>query len=84
MKVSQRVSESEIQTVGSTLGRSQFTKGHNFVKTVNVVTVLNLCTSSDVLYTCIKFQENIYKAFRVIKRMGLRGCGLFTEIFQGA
>ena len=38
----------ETQTVGSTLGWSQFTKGHN---SVNVVMVLNLCTSSDMLYT---------------------------------
>ena len=53
-----------------TLGWSQFTKGHNSVKTVNVVRVLNLCTSSDVLHICTKFQENISKAFRVIQRMG--------------
>ena len=45
MKVSQRVSELETQTVGLTLGWSQFTKGHNSVKTVNGVTVLKLCTS---------------------------------------
>ena len=57
MKVSQRVSETETQTVGSTLGCSQFTKGHNSVYTVIVVTVLNLCTSSDMLYICIKFQK---------------------------
>ena len=37
MKVSQRVSESETQTVGPTLGGSQFTKVHNSVKTINVV-----------------------------------------------
>ena len=30
-----------------TLGWSQFTKGHNSVKTVNGVMVLNFCTSSD-------------------------------------
>ena len=70
MKVSQWVSESETQTAGSTLGWSQFTKGHNSIKTVNVVSVLNLCTSSDMLYICTKFQENISKAFRVIERMG--------------
>ena len=69
MKVSQRVSEFETKTVGSTLRWSQFTKGHNSVKNVNVVTVLNLCTSSDVLFICTKFQENICKAFRVIERM---------------
>ena len=66
MKVSQRVSELETQTAGW----SQFTKGQNSVKTVNVVTVLNLCTSSDdVLFFCTKFQENISKGFRVIERM---------------
>ena len=31
----------------STLGWSQFTKGHNSVKTVDEVMVLNLCTSPD-------------------------------------
>ena len=51
MKVSQRVSELETQTAGSMLGWSQFTKGHNSVKTVNGVMVLNLCISSnDALY----------------------------------
>ena len=47
MKVSQRVSELETQTVGLMLGWSQFTKGHDSIKTVNGVMVLNLCTSSD-------------------------------------
>ena len=47
MKISQRVSELRTQTVGSTLGWSKFTKGHNSVKTVDGVMVLNLCTSSD-------------------------------------
>ena len=69
MKVSQRVSKSGTQTEGSTLGWSQFTKGHNSVKTVNVVRVLNLCTSSDVFYICTKFQKNISKAFRVSERI---------------
>ena len=66
MKVSQRVSESETQTVGSTLGWSQFTKGHNSVKTVNVVRVLNLCTSALYLY---QVSRKISKAFRAIERM---------------
>ena len=47
MKVSQKVSELQTQTVGLTLGWSQFTKGHNSVKTVDGVVVFNLCTSSD-------------------------------------
>ena len=51
MKVSQRVSELQTQTVGSTLGWLQFTKEHNSVKTVDGVIELNLCTSSnDALY----------------------------------
>ena len=36
MKVSQRLSELQTQTVGSTLGWLQFTKGHNAVKTVDL------------------------------------------------
>ena len=51
------------------LGWSQFTKGHNSVKTVNVVMVLNLCTPSDVLYICTKFQENISKWSQFTKRL---------------
>ena len=47
MKVSQRVSELKTQTVGLALGQSLFSKGHNSVKTVKGVKVLNLCTSSD-------------------------------------
>ena len=48
MKISQRVPELQIQTVGLTLAWwSQFTKGHISVKTIDGVMVLNLCTSSD-------------------------------------
>ena len=43
MTVSQKVSELQTQTVGLTLGWSQFTKGHS-AKTVDGVMVLNLCT----------------------------------------
>ena len=51
MKISRRVSELQTQTVGSTLGRSQFTKGHNSIKTVYEVMVLNHCTlSANALY----------------------------------
>ena len=51
MKISQRVSELQTLTVGSTLGWSQFTKGQNSIKTVDGVMLLNLCTSSgDALY----------------------------------
>ena len=47
MKISQRVSELQTQTVGSTLGWSKFTKGHNSIKTVDGVMVPNLYTLSD-------------------------------------
>ena len=38
MVISQRVSELWTQTVGSTIGWSQFIKGHNSVKTVDGIT----------------------------------------------
>ena len=44
MKVSQRASELQTQTVGSTLGWSQFTKGRNSRKTVKRAMVLKLYT----------------------------------------
>ena len=47
MKVSQRVSELQTQTVGSTLEWLQFTKGHNSVKTVDGFMVFNRCIPSD-------------------------------------
>ena len=47
MKVSQRASKLQTQTVGSTLGWLQFIKRHNSIKTVDAVMVFNLCTSSD-------------------------------------
>ena len=51
MKLSQRVSELETQTVGSTLGRvggsRNLQSGIIAVKTVNGDMVLNLCTPSD-------------------------------------
>ena len=51
MKISQRVSELQTQTVGSTLGWSKYAKGHTSVKTVDGGMVLNLCTlSDDALY----------------------------------
>ena len=47
MKVSQKVSELQTKTEGSTLGWSQFTKRHNSVKIVDGVMVFNICISSD-------------------------------------
>ena len=47
MKVSQTVSELETQTVGSTLRWSQFAEGHNSVKRIDGVMVLEVYTFSD-------------------------------------
>ena len=47
MKVSQRVSELQTQTIGLLLGWLQLTKEHNSVKSLDGVMVLNLCTFSD-------------------------------------
>ena len=63
VKVAQRVSELETQTVGSTLGLSQFTKGHNSVKTVNGVMILNLCTSSDDALYLYQVSRKYLKGF---------------------
>ena len=68
MKVFQRVSELQTHTVGSTLGWLQNTKGHNSVKTVDGVMVLNLCTSStDALYL-YQVSRKHSKGFRVIEQ----------------
>ena len=75
MKVSQRVSESQTQTVGSTLGWSQFTKGHNSTKTVDGVIILNSIHRLVMFDICTRFQENISKGFRI-------KCNLYTEICQ--
>ena len=80
MYISQRVSELQTQTVGSALVWSQFTKGHNSIKTVGVVRLLNLCTLSDnVLYIIPSFK----KIPRRVSQL-LSGCNLHTEIFKGA
>ena len=64
MKVSQRVSELETQTVGLTLGWSQFTKGHNSAKTVYEVMILNLCTSSDGALYLYQISRKYLKGFQ--------------------
>ena len=64
MKVSQRVSELQSQTVGSTLEWSQFTKGHNSVKTVDGVMVLNLCTLSDNALSSYQVSRKYLKGFQ--------------------
>ena len=64
MKVSQRVSELETQTVGLMLGWSQFTKGHNSIKTVNGVMVLNFCNSSDDALYLYQVSRKYLKGFQ--------------------
>ena len=52
--------------------QTEIFKGHNSVKNVGRVMVLNLCTSSyDALYLvyiCTKFHENILEGIKVIRR----------------
>ena len=69
MKVSQKVSELQTQTEGSTFGWSLFTKGHYSVETVDGVMILISIYSLMMRNICIKFQENISKGFRLIMRM---------------
>ena len=64
MRVSQRVSELETQTVGSTPGWSQFTKGHNSIKTVDGVMVLNLCIPSDNPLYLYQLSRKYLKGFQ--------------------
>ena len=59
-----KVSELETQTVGSMLGWSHFTKGHNSVKTVDGVMVLNLCTSSDDVLYLYQVSRKYLKGFQ--------------------
>ena len=51
--------------------QTEIFNGHNFLKNVGRVMVLNLCTSSyDALYLvyiCTKFHENILDGIRVIE-----------------
>ena len=47
MKESQRISVLQAKNLESMLGWSKFTKGHNSIKPVDGVMVLNLSTSSD-------------------------------------
>ena len=64
MKISQRVSELQTQTVGLTLGWSKFTKGHNSVNTVDGVMVLNLCTLSDNALYLYQVSRKYLKGFQ--------------------
>ena len=52
--------------------QTEIFKGHNSLKTVGQVIVLNLCTSSyDALYLvyiCTRFHENILEGIKVIER----------------
>ena len=51
--------------------QTEIFKGHNSLKKVGLVMVLNLCTSSyDALYLvyiCIKFHENILDGIKVVE-----------------
>ena len=64
MTVSQRVSELQTQTVTWMLGWLQFTKGHNSIKTVDGVMVLNLCTTSQNALYLYQVSRKYLKGFQ--------------------
>ena len=74
-----RFFELRTQTVGSTVGWWQFTKGHNSKKSVNGVMVLNLCISSDDGLYLYQVSRQSLKTFQL-----LSGKDLYTEICKGA
>ena len=77
MKVSQRISELQTQTVGFTLGWLQFTKAHNSVKTVDAVTVHNLYTLGCIFV--LSFKKISQRIWKLLSR-----CNLHTEIYKAA
>ena len=79
MKVSHRVSQLQTPTVGSTLWWLQFTKGHNYVKSVHGVTVLVLCTLSDDVLYVYQVSKNISKISQLRSEHNLH-----TEIYKEA
>ena len=81
MKVSQRISEIQTQTVGLRLRWLQFTKGHNSLKSADGVMVLNPCTSSDdALY--LVFVPSFKTISQRVSEL-MSGCDLFTELCKG-
>ena len=46
----------------------KITKGNNSAKNAGGATVVNLCTSSVMLYICAKFHEIILNGIKVIER----------------
>ena len=77
VKVSQNVSELQTQTIGLTLWWSQFTKGHDSVKTVDGVMYLISATCLIMFYICFK------KIFQKVSEL-LSGNDLDIEICKGA
>ena len=69
----------QTQTVWSMLGWCQFTKGHNSIKTVDAVMVLNLCTSSDDALYLYQVSRKYLKGSQL-----LSGRDLHTKIYKGA
>ena len=71
MKVSQQFSK----LLSGHYFQTEIFKGHNSLKKVGRVMVLNLCTSSyDALYLvyiCTKFHENVLGGIKVIERTRL-------------
>ena len=71
MKVSQRVSELQTQTVGLTQGWSQFTKGHNSLKTVDGVMYLISVHCLMMLDICTNFKKISQRVSELFSRCNL-------------
>ena len=67
-----KISEKFSKLLSGHYFQTEMFKGHNSLKNVGPVMVLNLCTSSyDALYLvyiCIKFHENILVGIKVIEQ----------------
>ena len=69
MQECHRISELKTQTVGSTLGWSQFIERHNPINPVDGAMVLNPCTWSDDALYLYQVSRNISKGFTIIEQM---------------
>ena len=64
-----------------TISLGKISKGNNYAKKAGGATVVNLCTSSVMLYISTKFSEIISNGIKVIELHS--GHDFFTENYKG-
>ena len=64
-----------------TISIGKITKGNNYARKAGGATVVNLCTSSVMLYISSKFCEIIWNGIKVIELYS--GHDFYTENYQG-